>query len=122
MWLPSLLIAVIIEISVIWGAFVSVIFSFHLPLTVLVSEVVGLAFLFEGILTGWYRNYSIIPIPELEKRAMYQIEKKLVSKIEFNRNLFRPSHIVITTSAGERFSILFAEGGSFDRVKRAIQT
>jgi hypothetical protein len=136
MYLPSLFIAAILELSALGIVFSTIVFSIlqasasqassgvqgSVPFAVFILEWVGLAFLFEGILTGWYRNSSVIPIQELEKRSVYQIDKVQVSKIEFDRHVFLPSHIEITSSTGERFSILFAEGGSFDRAKRAIRT
>ena len=123
MYLPSLFIAVVLLVSVLFFS-LSYAFSAVSPPTIaLILEWVGLAFLFEGILSGWYKNFSPLSIKDLEARKLFEIGREQVSSIEIrDRGIWRPSKVDIFSKAGEKRTIDFAENGSFEHAKRMFQT
>jgi hypothetical protein len=81
----------------------------------------GFAFLFVGLGSSWYKDFSQVPIKELEQRKILEFKREQVSKLEMSRSVFWTSRIVVYLRGGERHSILFAEPGSFDRAKHAFE-
>jgi hypothetical protein len=81
----------------------------------------GFAFLFVALALSWYKDLSQVPIQELERRKIYQVEREQISEIEMRRRIFWTSQIVVHLRGGERRRILFAEPGSFDRARRVFQ-
>lgn len=81
----------------------------------------GFAFLFVGLGSSWYKDFSQVPIQELERRKIYEFEREQISRFETSRSIFWASRIVVYLRGGERRSILFAEPGSFDRARHAFE-
>lgn len=78
---------------------------------------IGLALLFIFIGLAWYRNFSIVPIQELEKRKVWEIQRDQIKSTEMTRNSLSNSSIEIHLKSGEKHSIFFTEAGSFDCAK-----
>ncbi|MDA4128824.1 MAG: hypothetical protein OK422_05180 [Thaumarchaeota archaeon] len=81
----------------------------------------GFAFLFVALASSWYRDFAQVPIQELERRRIYQVEREQILEVEMRRRTFWSSQIVVRLRGGEKRLILFAEPGSFDRARRAFQ-
>ncbi len=79
---------------------------------------IGLALLFVFIGSAWYKNFSEVPIADLERKKIWDIQRDQISSIEMTRNTFSNSGgFEIHLKSGDKRSIFFAEKGSFDRAK-----
>lgn len=79
---------------------------------------IGLAALFIFIGSSWYKNFSKVPIQDLEKRKIWEIDRgQISSTAETSASIFSNGEITIQLKSGEKHSIFFYEKGSYDRAK-----
>lgn len=48
----------------------------------------GLAFLYVALASSWYKDFSQVPIQELERRRIYQVEREQILEIEMRKPTF----------------------------------
>ena len=78
----------------------------------------GLALLFIFIGSSWYKNFSKVPIQDLEKRKIWEIDRgQISSTAETSASIFSKGEITIHLKSGETRSIFFYEKGSYNRTK-----
>ncbi len=69
----------------------------------------------------WHKDFSKVPIEELEKREVFEMGREEISRIEMKRHRFFASRIVIISKTGKRLSVVFGETESFDYSRRLFQ-
>lgn len=77
----------------------------------------GFVLLFISLGTQWYKDFSEVPIQELEKRKIWDIERGQIATLEMSESSLSTAQIKIHLKSGETRSILFSANGSYDHAK-----
>jgi len=87
----------------------------------LILLLTGFAFLFVALALSYHKDFSEVPIQELERRKIYDVERGQISGTAMSRSAFWTSRITVYLRGGVVHSILFAEPGSYDRARRVFE-
>jgi hypothetical protein len=85
-------------------------------------NLLGWVFLLVEFSTLWYNDYSRVPIQELERRRIFEIEAGQISRIILkDRGNWLVSSMAIFSKSGEKRVIRFGANGSFKHVWLCLQ-